>query len=74
MKIYEKAEAHTSMNNGLLKTWWDSAQLPGTWLIVLPIKITHQVHLSCSLERFNDENYYHVYHTNWSPIKMNMDV
>jgi hypothetical protein len=41
VKIYAKVEAHT-----LLKTWWDSTQLPGTWLIVPPRQITHQVHLS----------------------------
>jgi hypothetical protein len=38
------------MNNGLLKAWWDSAQLPSTRLIVPPIQITHQVHFSHSRE------------------------
>jgi hypothetical protein len=46
MKIYAKEKAHTSMNNTLLKTWWDSMHLLGTQLIVLPRQITHQVHLS----------------------------
>jgi hypothetical protein len=49
IKIYARAEAHTSMNNTLLKilkTWWDSTQLPGTRLIVPPRQIIHQVHLS----------------------------